>query len=223
MSDLFLCGRRVVRGWRWRSAVIAAGALMTLGAAQPSRAATITVGNRTLLPNTADQKIQIFVTGNESIAGEDFYAQIGDGGTYNGGVNTKPVFQSVDVLTGTIFGSNNTGSGAPANNPTHPLIWVDGTSTGSGTVQASGLLATLTVDTSGVASGTFPLLLSGVASKFGGFTTDLTALVNSTVTPIPLTINNGSITVAAPEPTSLGALAVTGLLVLRRSRGRSRR
>jgi hypothetical protein len=199
------------------------GLLVGLGLvlSAPAGADVINAPNVTLLPNTANQIVTITVTGTTAVAGEDFFAQIGDGGVFNHGVNVRPVFTNVDILTGTIFGANNTGATRDPNGPesAHPLIWVDGTTTNSGTVTDSGLLATLTIDTTGISSGTFPLLLSGVASTLtaGGFTTDL---VNGSGVPIALTINNGSITIApAPEPVGLSLImGGTGILLTGRRR-----
>ena len=137
-------------GVYWLSAAALALAICPL-----AQAASVTVGTHILLPNTANQVVSIWVNGGEQIAGEDFFAQIGDGGAFLGGSNTKPAFTNVDVLSGTIFAANNNGAfgdpnGTPSgSNAAHPLIWVDGTTTVSGTVSASGLLATLTLDTTG--------------------------------------------------------------------------
>ena len=182
----------------------------------------INVPNVTLLPNTPNQLVTVTITGTSQVAGEDFFAQIGDGGTFNNGVNTKPVFSNVDILTGTIFTGNNTGATKDPGGPesAHPLIWVDGTTTNSGTVLDNGLLATLTIDTTGVSSGTYPLLLKGVATSLtpGGFST---RLLDGSAVPVPLTINDGSITVSdVPEPLALPALGVLSCLLL--SRGRRR-
>jgi len=156
-------------------------------------AANAVVGNHYVLPNTPNQVITIQVTGGGQIAGEDLFAQIGDGGTFNSGINMKPVFTNVDIIGGSIFAGNNTGAAGDPNggNTSHPLIWVDSTTTLSGTVSADGLLATLNIDTTGLTSGSFPLLLSGVASHFGSFTT---TLVNASGNPIPLNITNGTLT-----------------------------
>jgi MYXO-CTERM domain-containing protein len=75
-----------------------------------------------------------------------------------------------------------------------------------------GRVATLTIDTTLVGAGTFPLLLSNVAANNGGpFSTDL---IDSSGKTIPLTIINGSITV--PEPAGLPALGLFFLVLLRR-------
>ena len=145
-------------------------AVLVLAICPLAQAASVTVGTHVLLPNTANQVVSIWVSGGEPVAGEDFFAQIGDGGAFLGGIDTKPAFTNLDVLGGTIFAANNNGAFGdpngtpPGSNAAHPLIWVDGTTTVSGTVAAGGLLATMTLDTTGIASGTFPLLLTGVAS-----------------------------------------------------------
>jgi hypothetical protein len=159
----------------WTCCIIA---LLLLHSA--AHAANVIVGNHTLLANTANQLVTIQVSGGEQIAGEDFFGQIGDGGAFNGGSNTKPSLTNVDIINGTIFASNNNGAygdpqgtNPPGSNAAHPLIWVDGTTTNAGTVAANGLFATLMIDTTGLNSGTFPLILTGVANTLGPFDTTL--------------------------------------------------
>jgi PEP-CTERM motif len=178
-------------------------AAFVLAVAPYSWAASVNVGAHVLLPNTANQIVTIQLTGGESVAGEDFYAQIGDGGTFLGGSDVKPAFANVDILTGTIFSASNNGAyGDPNGTPTgsnagHPLVWIDGTTTASGGVPASGLLATLTIDTTGLNSGTFPLLVRGVASPLGSFDTTLR---DASGNAIPLSISDGTLIVAVPLP-----------------------
>jgi hypothetical protein len=177
-----------------RLPVAAAAIVLVLGA--EAWAANVVVGNHVLMPNMANQVVSIYVSGGEAVAGEDFFAQVGDGGTFNGGVNTKPALANVDIITGSIFDGNNNGAfGDSGNGSTHPLIWVDGTTTSTGTVAADGRLAKLTLDTTGLASGTFPLLLSGVASSRGTFNSSLR---NASGALVPLSITNGSLFVAVP-------------------------
>jgi hypothetical protein len=210
-------------GFRTSRAIVGAVALLALALPNAVRANdVINVPNVTLLPNTPNQLVTVTVTGMSQVAGEDFFAQIGDGGTFNNGVNTRPVFSNVDILTGTIFTGNNTGATMDPGGPesAHPLIWVDGTTTNTGTVPDGGLLATLTIDTTGISSGTFPLLLSGVGSSLtpGGFST---RLLDGSAVPVALTINNGSITISdVPEPVALPALGAIACLFLPRGRRR---
>lgn len=184
-------GERTKSRWRWWGA--AAIGILTCSTAN---AASITVGNHVLLANTPNQTITLQITGGEQVAGEDFFAQIGDGGAFNGGVNSKPVFTNIDIIGGTIFSANNLGSfGDPTvGNAAHPLIWDDGTVTATGTVTAAGTLATLVIDTTGLSSGSFPLILTGVAGAIGP--SNNTALNNVNGMPIPLTVTNGILTVS---------------------------
>lgn len=161
-----------------------------------ANAANVAVGNHLLLANTPNQVITIQITGGEQVAGEDFFAQIGDGGAYNSGSNSKPAFTNVDIIGGSIFAANNTGAqGDPTvGNAAHPLIWADATVTGSGSVAASGKLATLTIDTTGLSSGSFPLVLTGVASSIGP--NNNTVLNDSNGLAIPITVQNGTLMVS---------------------------
>jgi hypothetical protein len=202
----------------------AAAGLVALAASSVARAAVVNVGANVLLADTPNQKITLLIAGVEQVAGEDFFAQIGDGGAANHGTATKPVFTNVDILTNSIFAANSVGAqgdpnGSPSgSNAGHPLIWVDGTVTAAGAVADTGVLATLTIDTTGVSSGTFALLLTGVADTLGGFDTTLR---NSSGDPIALSVTNGSITVLAPEPTvasAIGAGAAGWLILARRGR-----
>jgi hypothetical protein len=211
------------------AAIVTALALNIVFLWTPARGQNaISVGDHVLLPNTPNQQFTISVTGTDTqIAGEDFFAQIGDGGSFNGGSDSKPVFQNVDILNNTIFNGNNTGAtgdpnGSPkGSNAGHPLIWVDGTTSNTGTVSDLGVLATFTIDTTGVSSGTFPFLLTGVADSLGGFSTTFNDAGGS---PVPLTITNGTLTVQAPEPASVGIfmMAMAATLCRRRKHGISR-
>ncbi len=183
----------ILNSFRWLAAAVLACIF-----SQHVWAASVTVGNHVLLPDTPNQIVSLYVSGGEQIAGEDFFAQVGDGGTFNGGVNTKPTITYVDMVYGSIFGENNNGPfGDPGNGSLHPLIWVDSTTTISGTVSANGRLAVLVLDTTGLFSGTFPLLLTGVANSYGSFNTTLR---DASANLIPLNINNGSLIVATPTP-----------------------
>lgn len=209
------------RGWHTYLAL-----MVSYYIAQSCGAAAISVGTHVLLPNTPNQNVWIYVTGSEPIAGEEFFAQIGDGGAFIGGTNTKPVFASVDIINNSIFAANNNGTygdpngtNPPGSNAAHPLIWVDGTTTSSGTVVANGQLAKLNIDTTGLSSGFFPLLLSGVANSLGLFNT---TLYNANGNAIALNITNGSLIVAVPTPGDFnlnGAVDAADYVVWRRGLG----
>lgn len=121
-------------------------------------AAAIDAGMHTLAPNMAGQQVQIHVTGGEAVSGIDFFVQVGDGGPDVGGDDTGPKITQLDLATGTIFAANHTDvftDPAPAR-----LLWGAATTTNSGTVPANGILATLTIDTTGITTGQFDLILN---------------------------------------------------------------
>ncbi len=90
------------------------------------------------------------------VSGIDLFVQVGDGGTTVGGDDTGPRITSLDLVTGTIFAANHTDVFTdPA-----PLIWGATTTTTAGTVAANGVLATLTIDTTGITTGQFDLILN---------------------------------------------------------------
>jgi hypothetical protein len=125
-----------------------------------ANAAVIDAGMHMLLPNLSGQQVQIFATGGDPVAGIDLFVQIGDGGATVGGNDTGPTITQLDLTTGTIFAANHTGVFTdPA-----PLLWGATTTTTSGTVPAGGLLATLTIDTTGITTGQFDLILNPPAT-----------------------------------------------------------
>ncbi|MDP7287658.1 MAG: hypothetical protein QGH94_06670 [Phycisphaerae bacterium] len=114
--------------------------------------------------------IPLYVTGGQMVQGLDFYIQIGDGGTANGGSGIKPVISNVDIVgPGTLFNQSNTGQ---LNTFASDLLWAVSTTTDPGTVDeiaADGLLAYVTIDAAGTVAGeSYPLLLTGVAEGIFG-------------------------------------------------------
>jgi hypothetical protein len=136
-----------------------AAGLVALGACCPlptAVAATVQGGTHMLLPNTSGQQVPIMVTGGEAVSGVDLFVQVGDGGATVGGVDTGPIITQLDLVTGAIFAANHTEIFTdPA-----PLIWGATTTTASGFVTANGRLAMLTIDTTGITSGQFALILN---------------------------------------------------------------
>ena len=137
----------------------------------------IVVGNHVLQPNRAGQEIPIYVFGESPVAGVNFNVQIGDAELVaNGGV-AAPTIEHVEILTGTIFGSNHTGLRASMDDPDSfsgvPQHGYQATTTASGTVIAGGLLATVTIDTTGVRNGSWTLGMSNTVNgptDFAGLT-----------------------------------------------------
>jgi hypothetical protein len=134
-----------------------------------------------LAPNAAGQLVPIMISGGDAVAGVDLFVQLGDGGAAVGGVDVGPTITNLDLAGEAIFAANNTGVFVDPK----PLIWGSTTTTQSGTVAAAGRLATLTIDTTGIASGRFNLLLNPPA-------TGPTQLVGA-----PTTLVNGWLQVGA--------------------------
>lgn len=158
-------------------------------------ATTINVGNYLLLPNTPGQVISIPVVGGDAAPGADLAVQIGDGGPemamYGQPAGTPgPKITGIGLTTGTIFGVSGASQFTPSGNI--PQVWFTnvallGTPT---SVSTSGVLANITIDTTGFSNGSFPLLLKNVVPGLNppnGMSSDFTDSG-----PVP-TINNGAV------------------------------
>jgi hypothetical protein len=152
----------------------------------------INVDQNTLQPNQQHQTVDIYVSGGDAVAGLNLYVQLGNGTDSL----AAPTIETIDITSaGLVFSGNNTGARLLDSYPHEVGVL---TTTFSGTVAASGKLATIYIDTTGYSSGTWDLILGeytaqGIddfdkrASDFGG---------------TPISIADGSITVSVPEPTS---------------------
>lgn len=183
-----------------------AASVLALLLVVPSLGASIVVGKNPLLPNMADQKVDIFITGGDvEIAGMQFRVQIADGYPGNPpsfpfGTIDGPNITSVDALTGTLFQGGHSDaifSGEQA--------WEELPLTASGTVPANGKLATIRIDTRGFfltdAVTSWALNLTGMV--FGD-----TEILDDGGLPISsVLIENGSIYLT-PEPLVLSHLLV---------------
>jgi hypothetical protein len=115
------------------------------------------VGNWNLLPNTPGQVVQVLVdSSEEQVAGLDLYLFV------NNNVGPAPIITAVDIIgPGTIFNPNNVGQttlGPPYDVPGLQTSSI--TTTSAGFVTADGILAFVTVDTTGIFAGTFPVSLT---------------------------------------------------------------
>ena len=161
---------------------------------------TIDVGNHLLLPDRPNQLVTIDVGGGVPVQALDINIQVADGGPVAGGMIVGPGF-TADILSGTIFAHdfvNYVNHNADLHDGSQ-YMWYSLT-TDSGTVETSGLLATLNFDTTGFTAGSWPLIMSGTihgSTNFG---------------PIGASIINGSISIV-PEPAS-AAIAAIGVAVL---------
>ncbi len=172
----------------------------------------INVGRHQLLADTVAQEIELFVqaTEGEQVQGLNLNVQIADGGPDAGGQETGPLITDIDIVTGTIFGANFTEVVNPEAqaNLNFKQFEIRTTTTGQGRVFANGLLATLTIDTTGFFEGSFALRLSDTlngATDFAG---------------VAVTVTDGTIDVGAPipEPTSWAILLAGTLIGLTRRR-----
>ncbi len=162
-------------------------------------APTLVVGTHDLLANQPNQKVPLYVRGGQRVGGVNLYVQSGDGGpelTQLGlPAGTRgPAITGIDLGTGTIF----------ATAPDRPSVSLTLPQVGFATlaiaepqswVAAEGLLATLTIDTSGLLGGTFDLKLDQILPGLqdGPFSTDFGGL--------PIRISNGSLQIRTAEVT----------------------
>ncbi|MEX0939256.1 MAG: hypothetical protein WDZ59_15445 [Pirellulales bacterium] len=162
------------------------------------REATIDVGTHELLPNTPGQEIQIYVRGGSMVQGVQIRAYITDGVSDPYALYLDPSeiprFQDADILTDTSFAESNTGQrGNVVSN-----VAEAGTTTACTAciVLPDGLLATLTVDTTGIDinDGPFELNLTGFESPLNDVFLPAT---NWASADLPLTLVDGSIAMTA--------------------------
>jgi hypothetical protein len=141
----------------------------------------IAVGSHVVQPNTPGQTIPIYVSGGWPVQGLNFNIQVADGGPSAGGVLSAPVITDVDILTATIFAATNTGlrtdMDPPAGADPVPQHEYRGTTTAAGTVSAEGLLATVTIDTTGFERGSWSLVMSNTVNG----STDFAGLASTIV------------------------------------------
>ena len=189
-------------------AAAALWASSTLARANPM----INVGEHLLVEDTPAQRIEIWVTGGAQVQGLNFYLQIADGGLEAGGNVDGPIIQHVNIIgADTIFAENHSGQ---TDSLTLPQISLQLTSTATGAVTADGLLAMVTIDTTGFfAGGVFDLKLADTHEGNTDFAGD------------SIDITNGLIIIVVPEPASV-AILCAGLcgtvLRSRRRRGSTR-
>ena len=138
----------------------------------------ITVGAHTLLPNTPNQTIQVFVSGGHAVSGLNLYAQVGDGGPERVQFDLPagkdgPAITGIDIKTGTMFAGVPDSAQVDLAIPQVASALIAIAQPGA-TVEAEGLLATITVDTTGFFGGRWDLLLNNVLAGFvdGPFHTD---------------------------------------------------
>lgn len=172
--------------------------LIALLMAGTTHAATINVGTHILLPDTANQTIEIYISGTESLLGLNFFGETGEG-------LSGPLFTAINITgPGTVFAGKTLTDASTL--PDHFFEFVASTTVGDEVI-ANGLLGIITVDTTGLFSGEYDLSLSNpLPSGFQG--TAITGAGNPSVS-----ITNGIIKIQGeevPEPASI--LLMAGLM-----------
>ncbi|MBD14326.1 MAG: hypothetical protein CMJ72_04060 [Planctomycetaceae bacterium] len=182
--------------------LIAASAGVLIALTDLARGATIDVGTHFLLANTPGQDISIPVTGVDIVAGIDLFAQVGDGGPelVNAALpagTDGPEISSVNMTSGTIF---DVSSAVQTDLDRSGVVQMFFSTValnpppGPSTVSASGLVAQITLDTTGFTTGNFDLLLSSVLPGLSGGPFE-TTLLGTGGAAVSTTVNNGSLIV----------------------------
>jgi hypothetical protein len=156
-------------------------AVLSVTAVRALAAPTISLGTITLEPDTADQVVEISVTGGDEVEALSLYLQVTDGGPemvtagyQTAGIN-GPEITDVDLVTDTIFETNHTSQETVSDYPSVPQIAGEAIEASSGTVTATGVVAKVTFDTTGLTQGSYTLNLCAVNAPtvFGDVTTTL--------------------------------------------------
>jgi hypothetical protein len=197
---------------------MAVGSLAFVPAQPTLRAASISIGQYVLIPDVSTQWMWIRVTGpGEQVSRATVAAQIGDGGAFNGGSDTRPRFAGVSSMGGMFYRD----STAPQVT-NHGLVQTVDLARQTGTVRALGELTSLLIDTTGVtAPGSYPFRLTNVAPNAPGPPLN-TQLFDASGAPVPLSVTNGSIFVTFYGDVNLDArMDGSDFAVLARNFGKS--
>jgi hypothetical protein len=202
-----------------RAALLIASAVLACGL--PALAAPIvTVGAYTIPVGQSSEPILIDVSDSAPAASEDiegmvFTLQVASG------TGTSPSITSVDLQTSTIWSPVSTSPldvTTPSGGSQPQFASRDILTDSFGEfANANGLLATVDLNTAGVAPGTYALLLTGTIDPGAN-----SQFFNGLGQPVSATFNAGSLTVtsAVPEPASAALLILGGMALAARRRTR---
>jgi hypothetical protein len=199
---------------------------------------SINVGSHNLNPNQAGQVIFIEVTGGvntqpidtvNSISSHDSVLQLAGGGGGVGGPAPagEPKLTEVNAVTGTIFDGNTADSPPGQVGFSSEQFWNVGVVNDGSPANFypnPGVLLKVTIDTTGVTSGTFALIMDETNDVFNGYSSNYSnSPPEAGDLALDFDIINGSVTIV-PEPSTvvLGLLAAAGLglVAIRRRRAR---
>ena len=164
----------------------------------------VTVGSHRVLGQKTDEKVTLLVTGGDLVDALNLNVQIGLWDSADNYLAAGPHITDLDVVSGTIFSGAVDPSLAKAQ-MLNSRLWASSFLADS-TVSANGVLATLTLDTTRMSSGTYELRLMQTMNGDSDFGI------------APALIANGSIVISVPEPSSLGLLALVAIGLSRRVR-----
>jgi hypothetical protein len=202
-----------------RAALLIASAVLACGL--PALAAPIvTVGAYTIPVGQSSEPILIDISDSAPAAAEDiegmvFTLQVASG------TGTSPSITSVDLQTDTIWSPVSTSPldvTIPSGGSQPQFASRDILTDNFGEfANANGLLATVDLNTAGVAPGTYALLLTGTIDPGAN-----SQFFNGLGQPVSATFNAGSLTVtsAVPEPASAALLILGGMALAARRRSR---
>ena len=144
---------------RWLNGVFRCCVLLaSLSGLSSAAEVAVLVGDHALAANTPGQRIEIFVGGGDLFAGINFNVQIEDGfSEVPGSVADGPNITGIDLIgdiTPTVLTGNNNGQVDPGSGS---QVAFRSVTTQADSVRAKGLLATITVDTTGFDEGTFSI------------------------------------------------------------------
>ena len=184
-------------------------ACLTILAVAATASATITVNGGTHLVGggTTGQTFQVLITTDslDVTAGTNFAVQLGTG-------QSCPEVTLVDLVgTGLIFDGESMGDPTLGSDFGYPGTYLVDCALGSGTVTAAGILATVTVDTTGYMSGSWAINFVTAGGNC--------EILADGGDPISGTVFNAG-TLTVPEPATLALLGLGSLGVLIRRRRR---
>lgn len=189
---------------RIRMSVLVGAGMAAIVAGAPATGAVISVQNTTL-PANATGEIAVMISGSEWIQGFSLGLMIADGGPDLGGVATHPPVPWFVAASSPLFEDLIVSPPTPWPGLPNFYVAIDIAPPAASPRIATGVLALVTVDTTGAASGEYPLTLIP----------QMTSLVG----PSPVHVDGVSgILTIAPEPTMLVLFGLAGAAALRRRR-----